>query len=197
MWAWKYGAVLAGSRAGDGLRIDGTQDDAFVQAAEPVAFQIDGDEPESEARSARSMAPATSGSSSRAISSRAELDARDLAVMADAEHAKAERAHGVFRLLDDLQLFLGHFREVRNARRQTRRRRLVPRRQAGLARQRADVVLGQPGLVERADDAELARGAAAGTVVAAVVGVVAVGDGGEAALAGQRVSSVNSSCLQW
>ena len=56
----------------------------------------------------------------------------------------------------------------------------------GAPRQLADLVLGQPGLVERADDAELARRLAAGTVVAAVVGVAAVDDGGEAARAGDR-----------
>jgi hypothetical protein len=53
-------------------------------------------------------------------------------------------------------------------------------------RERPDVVLGQPGFIERTDDAELARGPAAGPVVAAVVEVAAVGDGVEATGTRQR-----------
>src|SRR5262249_49781330 len=78
--------------------------------------------------------------------------------------------------LDRAQLLVGHFGVVRNAGRQARGRRLVPRRQAGAARQLADFVLQQIDFVERAAHAELARRLTTGPVVAAVVGVVAVDD---------------------
>ena len=56
-------------------------------------------------------------------------------------------------------------------------------------RQLADLLLGEPGLVERTAHAELARRLPARTVVAAIIGVAAVGNHGDAALganAGQR-----------
>src|SRR5262249_24505519 len=72
---------------------------------------------------------------------------------------------------------------VRNARRQARRRGLVPRCEPRRARPFADLVLAEIRLVERTDHAELARRLAAGTIIAAIVGVAAVDHGGEAALA--------------
>src|SRR5262245_46232079 len=96
--------------------------------------------------------------------------------MADAEDAEAEPADRLLGALDLAQLLVGDLGVVRNPRRQAGRRRFVPRRQAGLARQRADLVLGEIDFVKRAAHAELARRLAAGTVVTAVVGVVAVDD---------------------
>src|SRR5476651_2687236 len=78
------------------------------------------------------------------------------------------------RVLDHPELLVGHFGVIRNARRQARRRRLVPRRQSREARQLANLVLRQIHFVERAAHAELARGLPARTVVAAIVRVVAV-----------------------
>ena len=106
--------------------------------------------------------------------------------MADAAHAESEAAQRLFGALDHPQLLVGDFGVVRNARRQARRRRLVPGRQAGAARQLADFVLGQIDFVERAAHAELARRLAARTVVAAVVGVVAVDDDGAAVIGDPR-----------
>ena len=65
---------------------------------------------------------------------------------------------------------------VRNARGQARGRRLVPGRQPRQPGQLADLVLAKAHLVERAPDAELARGLPSRPIVAAVVGVVAVDD---------------------
>ena len=87
--------------------------------------------------------------------------------------------------LDGLKFGFGDFGMVRHARRQAGRRRLVPARQTGLARELADVGFGEPRVIERADDAELARRPAARAVVAAIVGVVAVGHGLEPAGARQ------------
>src|SRR5204863_4702255 len=55
-------------------------------------------------------------------------------------------------------------------------------RQTGEARFFANLVLGHAGFVERAAHAELLCGDAAGTVVAAIVSVGAVGDTGKAAI---------------
>ena len=116
MWAWKYRAVLAESRAGDGLLIDGTEDDAFVQAAQTVAFQIDGHEPEPEAAECAIDGTGDLGIEQPGHLVAGHFDPGDLAVMPDAEDTESERADGFFRLLDDLELCLGHFREVGNAR---------------------------------------------------------------------------------
>ena len=64
------------------------------------------------------------------------------------------------------------------------------------ARQLADLVLGEIDLVERAADAELAGRLPAGTVVAAIVGVVAVDDDARRARRRCATRCVYSSCLQ-
>ena len=96
--------------------------------------------------------------------------------MPDAIHAKAERANRLFGLFDHAQLLDRHLGVIRNARREAGRRRLVPRRQPGVPRQLADLVLPEIHFVERAADAELARRLPARAIVAAIVGVVAVDD---------------------
>ena len=70
---------------------------------------------------------------------------------------------------------------IRNARRQARRRGLIPCRHAGAARELANLVFGEARLVERAQHAELARGLAPGPIVAAIVRVAAVDDRRDAA----------------
>ena len=116
----------------------------------------------------------------------ADLEPGDSVVMPDAADAEAKVAQHVLGPLDHPELVFRDLREVRNARRQTSRRGLVPGRQAGLARQLADLILRQPDLVERAPDAELTRGLPPRPVVAAVVRVAAVGDDGNAALTADR-----------
>ena len=56
-------------------------------------------------------------------------------------------------------------------------------------RELANVVLRQVGLIERTTHAMLARGLPARAIVAAIVGIVAVHDNGEAALGGERRQS--------
>ena len=96
--------------------------------------------------------------------------------MPHAAHAEPQRAQRLLGPLDRPQLLVGDFVMIRNARGQARGRRLVPGRQAGDARQLADLVLGQVDFVERAAHAELARRLPARPIVAAIVGVVAVDD---------------------
>ena len=96
--------------------------------------------------------------------------------MPHAKDAEAESADRLFGALDGPELFVGDLGVIRNARREARRRRLVPRRQPGAARQLANLGLREIHFVERAADAELARGLTSGPIVAAIVGVVAVDD---------------------
>ena len=79
---------------------------------------------------------------------------------------------------------------MRDARTQARLRGRVGRRQTELARQLADFRLGQPGFLERGDDREFLRRLPAGTDLPGVVGVLAVGDGGEPAFARHLVEAV-------
>ena len=166
----------------------------FVQAAEPVAAQVDGDVAESVAphgarRRLRHGRLATSrGISSGATSMRATSPWCRTRRTRKPSARSASSAPSIARSFSSRDLG-----EIRNPRGQAGRRRLVPGGQTGLARQRADVVLGQPRFIERADDAELAGGTAAGPVVAAVVGVAAVGHGRETrASVGER----RQACVQ-
>src|SRR5262249_38220520 len=109
-----------------------------------------------------------------------DFDPRQLVVVPDAEHAESEIADRLFGALDRAQLRVGHLGVVRDARREAGRRRFVPGWEPRAARQLADLVLGEVHFVEGAPDAELARRLAAGPVVAAIVGVVAVDDDGAA-----------------
>src|SRR5262245_53933663 len=106
--------------------------------------------------------------------------------MTDTDDAETQFAEGLFRPFNRAELLRRDFGVIRNSRGQARRRRLVPGGQPRLVRQRPDLGLGEPGLVERAEDAELPRGLPARAVVAPVVGVAAVGDGCESALARER-----------
>src|SRR5262249_56387163 len=106
--------------------------------------------------------------------------------MADAEHAEAELAQDALGRFDGPELRLRDLRVIGNTRRQARRRGLVPRLESGAACELANLRFRQAGFVERTHDAELARRLASGPVVAAVVGVAAVGNGVEAAVARNR-----------
>ena len=138
-------------------------------------------------RSRRPAAPArwrrACRARARAADPRAPLDARQRVVMTHAADAEPERVQRVFAALDLPQLLRRHFVMIRNARRQARRRRLVPHGQPGEPRLLANLVFRHAGFVERAPHAELLRRDAAGPIVAAIVGVRAVGDVREAALA--------------
>ena len=98
-----------------------------------------------------------------------QLEAREAIVVADAKLAEAERTHDLLGGVDLSQLGRGDAISVLEARRQTRERRLVPRRQPEPARELADLRLPQLGLDERRAHATLRRGAHPGAVVAEVV----------------------------
>ena len=95
---------------------------------------------------------------------------------------------GFLPALDLPQLFRRHFVMVGNARRQTGGCRLIPHRQARRGATVRESRLRHAGFVERAAHAELLRGDAAGTVVAAIVGVGAVGDARKAAITRELAS---------
>ncbi len=63
---------------------------------------------------------------------------------------------------------------IGNARRQTRRRRLVPRAKAGTTGELADLRLRKAGFIQRASNTKFPRGLATWSIVAAIVGVAAV-----------------------
>src|ERR1044071_6376274 len=67
-----------------------------------------------------------------------DFDSGDVAMMPHAGLAEAKGSHDSFTLIDHPQLLDSNRRAVRNPRRQTRRRRLIPCRQTVMLRQRAD-----------------------------------------------------------
>src|SRR5438309_10460070 len=101
--------------------------------------------------------------------------------MAHAELAEAEGAESVFSLLDGGQGFAGDGAAVFDAGGEATGGRLVPDAQSGRLREIADVWVGQGGVEQRGGDEVLASSLLAGTEVARVVEVDAVGDGDEAA----------------
>src|SRR5688572_4573887 len=192
--------IAAISRTDLGIRecSDDTEGNTFVEAAHPVPLEIDGHVLIADGTQlahetlaglglerARQFVAADleAGQCRRAAAGGAEI------VVPDAAHTEPHRANRGFGALDDSQLLSGHFRVVRDARREAGRGWLIPRRQAGASGQLANLRLGQPHFVERAADAELAGRLPAGPIVAAIVRIAAVGDDGDAALGtdtGQR-----------
>ena len=94
--------------------------------------------------------------------------------MADAAHPKSHRAQRFLGPLDRAQLFRRDFRMIGDARRQTRRRGLVPRAKACATGKLANLRLCQTYLVQRTADAKLARCLPAWPVIAAIVGIAAI-----------------------
>src|SRR3989304_2994073 len=86
-----------------------------------------------------------------------DLDARQLVMVPDAIHTESERVERLLGALDPAQLLVGHFRMIRDARRQTRRGGFVPARQARAVRQLPDLGLPQIDFVERTAGPGLAR----------------------------------------
>jgi hypothetical protein len=116
----------------------------------------------------------------------AELQAGKRVVVPHAADTEAHLAQRGLRLLHHPQLAVGDLGVVRNARRQAGRRGFIPRGHAGGSRQLADLLLGESDLVERTAHAMLAGGLAARTIVAAIVGVVAVEHHVDGARRGER-----------
>ena len=92
-------------------------------------------------------------------------------MVAHAQDAEAERAHGPLGAVDRAQRLGLDRRAVGDARGQARARRLLRARHAERAGERAHLGLADAGLEQRMDDAVLGRGAQAGPPVAVVVGV--------------------------
>ena len=164
----------------------GSQPDRLVQAAQPVALEIERDELIADLLERPHDRVAHLGLERARHLAGADLDPRDLVVMTDAAHAEAEPVEDLLRLLDLPQLLVRDFGVIRNPRRQARRGGLVPRRHAGPARQRADLGFGQAHFVERAAHAEFLRRLTPRPVVAAIVRVVAVEHDRESAVARER-----------
>src|SRR5687767_4516426 len=117
-----------------------------------------------------------------------QLDTGQTVVMTDAELAKAELLHECLGGIDLAELVGGDAIAVLEARRQTCKGRLVPRRQPEGARELADLRLGEARVDHGRPHAALPRRLHAGPVVAEVVDVgavdertaaLALGDGGQ------------------
>src|SRR6185436_7413647 len=98
----------------------------------------------------------------------AKLEPRDGVVMTDPADTESEIVQDCLCALDQPEFLVGDFAEVRDARRQTRRRGLIPGRKTCPPREFPDVVFRQARLFEWTADAELSCRLAAGTVVAAI-----------------------------
>src|SRR5262245_6818601 len=152
----------------------GPEQQAFVQTASAVALQVEADVAIAERLERADDRRRELGIERARHLVPRDLDAGNVVVVPDAEDAKSEAAKRLFGLFDRAQLFVGHVMQVRNSRRQTSRRGFVPGREPGAARELADLGFAQLDFVERTAHAELARGLPAGTIIAAVVSVVAV-----------------------
>src|SRR5688572_22585567 len=179
----RYGRCAASQAAAS--RLHRTEADTFIEAAHPISPQVDRDVLIADVRQLTDdLLPHAGLERARQLVD-ADLEAGQRVVMAHAAHPEAERPERRLGALDHAQLLASYLRMVRNARRETRRRRLVPGRQSGAARQLADIVLGQTRFVERAADAEFPRRFPAGPIITAIVGIASVGDGGETAISGK------------
>src|SRR5213593_4868889 len=106
------------------FRLRRPQSESFVQTAPAVALRIDCDGPvANRLQLARDRVGRLRLERARQLLAR-DFDASELVVMAHAADAEAERAQRLLGPLDHTQLLVGLFAEVRNARRQARRRRL-------------------------------------------------------------------------
>ena len=176
--------------------LDRAQAQRLVQTAQPVAAQIDGDifiphgaEPPIEGvgdlgvHRARQLVTA-------------DFDPRERVVMSDAEHPETEAAYHLLGGLDAPELFVGHFRMVRDARGQARGRGLVPCGHPGPACQLADLGLGETRFVERTDDSELAGGLTAWAVMPRSSALLPSATAANPRSRASAVSREYSSCLQ-
>src|SRR5438093_1635369 len=158
--------------------------DTLIQAAHPVTLQIDRHVLISDRTQLLHNTLAQPGLEGARQLVTSDFQAGERIVMPHAADTEAEVAQHVFGTLDHAQLLVGHLGMVRNARGETRRCGLVPCRQARAAGKLADFSLGQIHLVERAAHAELSCRRPARAIVTTVVGVVAVEDDRNAAIAG-------------
>lgn len=105
-----------------------------------------------------------------------DLDTGEFAVVADAELAKAKLPQALFGALDLFENFAGDRPSVFHAGGETGRGGTIPEGIAGIFGESANLLLGEADFGERREHLMLFGGALAGAVVAAVIGVHAVGD---------------------
>ena len=120
--------------------------------------------------------------SARGRSCAGDFDAGQFAVVADADLREAERVESIFGAFDLAQVLSGYCPAVFDARGEAGAGRLVGDGEAGLAGEGADFLLGQVGGGQGRERVVHRGGFLAGTEVAAVVEVHAIGEVGEAEL---------------
>jgi hypothetical protein len=140
------------------------------------AFQIEGDELEAECFEDRRELRRDCGIQSAIELLAGDLNADDVAVMADAKLAEAEGANGVLAALYYVECFARYRAAVFDARREASGSGLVPDAEAGLARKFADFLLGEARFQQRCGNVVLRGGLLAGTKVALVILIHTVGD---------------------
>ena len=175
------GAPGAGGDVGDGsqgtIHCHGLLSDrrCFVHASRAKPLQIEGDIGEPESPQAADQQLAASGRGGPLDALGRQLDAGDVAMVADAQlGAQFQVAQHVFGGRHLAQLVGGHRLVVGDARGQTGLGRLAPDRQVEGPRKGAHGGLAEPGLDQRVAHAVLGAGPQAGPLVAQVVAVGAV-----------------------
>jgi hypothetical protein len=116
-----------------------------------------------------------------------DFDAREFVVKADAELLKAEIAKGGFAALDKAEALGSYFCAVGHAGSEAGGGGAIPGGKSGALREMADFGFAQAGVEKRGEYAMPLGGAMAGAEIEGVVGVNAVGGGGETALPGEGV----------
>src|SRR5713226_7730242 len=161
--------------------------EGFVQGALAIAFEVEGDVGEACVfERLRDGGGHFGGQRARHFFT-CDFDARELVVQAHAELLKAEMAEGGFAALDEAETLGGDFGAVGHARRETRGGGPVPGGEPGAMRKMANFGFAQAGVEEGREHAMFFGGAMAGAEVEGVVGVDAIGGGGETALLGEGV----------
>src|SRR5262249_30086982 len=105
-----------------------------------------------------------------------DLDANDIAVMADPELPESKGAERIFPTFHNPQHCWRHRASIFNPRRETRRCRLIPHAQTRIAREFTDLRLAQSRIQQRSGHLMLASRLLSWTKVALVVNIYSVGD---------------------
>ncbi len=116
-----------------------------------------------------------------------DFDASEFVVEADTKLAEAQVAKGGFGAVDKGEALGGNFGAVGKPRGETGGRGAVPRGEIGAAREFANFGFVEANVEERREDVMLGGGFVAGAKIESVVGVDAVGDGGNVLCNGKFV----------
>src|SRR5260370_11108475 len=159
--------------------------EGFVQGALAVAFEVEGDVGEACVFERLRDGGGHFGGQRAGHFFRCDFDARELVVQAHAELLEAEMAEGRFAALDEAETLGSHFGAVGHARGETRGGGPVPGGEPGAMRKMANFGFAQAGVEEGREHAMFFGGAMAGAEVEGVVGVDAIGGGGETGALGR------------